>query len=503
VKNGEMPFSEDGEKGVICSLLQAPGEVASLCSNRLGPGAFYIPAHQILYDTILEWDKPGQEVDSVWLTQTLRDRNQIEECGGKETVCCLYTFVPTAANAEYYIKIILEKHQRRRAILLGRKLIDRCSDEHDEAGLGELENEFSQILHGTNGASLLNWASLLDYSQRQINNDDTLLGNRYLCRIAGMFVFAPSGIGKSVMAVQAAIEFAIGRVSFGIKPARPVKSLIIQAEDDEGDTIEMSHIVDHLKLSEAQKKQVHQNTWMEFVNDLTGHAFVRRIDQLLEERPSDLLWINPYSSYLGADIKDDRANALFLRNWLNPVLTKHGCGAIIVAHTPKTNYRDTSDWKPSDWMYAGAGAAILTNWARAVLVVDPTDTYGVFRFIAAKRAQRIGWQENQRFYAHSREEGKLLWVPADADQVALAKDSRATQPADALQIIPKLDSVKREIFYHQAKLKLHLGEKRARTFLEVLIDEGKIFEWRFPRKTGPPAIAYSQRRQPDEEDQTA
>src|SRR5260221_8790624 len=165
-----------------------------------------------------------------------------------------------------------------------------------------------------------------------------------------MFIFAPSGIGKSVIAVQAAIEFAIGRPSFGIKPRRPARSLLIQAEDDEGDTIEMTQIVDHLKLSEEQQKLVKDSTWMEFVNDSTGHAFIRVVDQFLQKRPADVLWINPYSSYLGSYIKHDKATARFFRSWLNPVLTKHRCAAVIVAHTTTTNFRDTSEWKPSDWM---------------------------------------------------------------------------------------------------------------------------------------------------------
>jgi len=82
--------------------------------------------------------------------------------------------------------------------------------------------------------------------------------------------------------------------------------------------------------------------------------------------------------------------------------------AVILHHTPKINHRgDTSDWKPSDWQYGGAGAAVLTNWARAVLVIDPTDVAGIYRFIAAKRTQRLGWKTGDQYFAHSRE-GRLL-----------------------------------------------------------------------------------------------
>ena len=83
----------------------------------------------------------------------------------------------------------------------------------------------------------------------------------------------------------------------------------------------------------------------------------------------------------------------FLRNGINPLLEKYQCAAIVVHHTPKTNFRTTENWKATDWMYAGAGAADITNWARGVLVLDPTSARGVFKLIAAKRGSRIGWED--------------------------------------------------------------------------------------------------------------
>jgi len=42
-------------------------------------------------------------------------------------------------------------------------------------------------------------------------------------------------------------------------------------------------------------------------------------------------------------------------------------------------------------MYSGSGASCLTNWARAYLVIEPTELHGVYKFIAAKRGERIAW----------------------------------------------------------------------------------------------------------------
>ncbi len=487
-----LPYSEDGEKGVLCCLILSPKEVANLCESRLRADMFYVPAHKLLYELLMKFAEEGKPTQFPLVKQAMKERGLLEEIGGPEFLNELYNFVPSAAGAGDYITILLEHYVLRRLIKAINESPEQTRNGDIKAVLADLEPDIHEIVHGGNGASPLKGASLLDYSKRKINDDDTLLGNRYLCRGGGMFIFAPSGIGKSVIAVQAAIEFAIGRPSFGIKPRRPARSLLIQAEDDEGDTIEMTQIVDHLKLSEEQQKLVKDSTWMEFVNDSTGHAFIRVVDQFLQKRPADVVWINPYSSYLGSDIKDDKANALFLRNWLNPVLTKHRCAAVIVAHTPKTNFRDTSEWKPSDWMYAGAGAAVLTNWARAVLVVDPTETHGVFRFIAAKRGQRIGWDGFEQYWAWSRDDGKLLWVSADRDQIALAKENAKSQPDDLLNLIPVLDPISQDRLYQVASKK-GIGEKKIRRFLKILEEEGKIHRHKLPRDGTKAAIGYAKK----------
>jgi hypothetical protein len=262
----------------------------------------------------------------------------------------------------------------------------------------------------------------------------------------------------------------------------------VQAEDDEGDTIEMARIVDHLDLSQEQKELVERNTWIEFVNNVTGQEFLDVLAGFLDQWPADLVWINPYTAYLGNDIKDDKANSLFLRNSLNPILTDHGCAANIIHHTPKTNFRDTTDWKQSDWMYAGAGAAVLTNWARGVIVIDPTVTTGVYRFIAAKRGKRIGWKE--RYFSHSRDSEKLLWIPSSIDEIASARNS-PKQPEELLKLIPVGEPISQAELRVLARQKLGMGQKKCDEFTAILAGKMLIIRHKIPRVGAKSAIGYS------------
>ena len=91
------------------------------------------------------------------------------------------------------------------------------------------------------------------YAAESINHQDTLLGDRYLCRTGGMLVVASSGLGKSTLSVQMGIEWSCGLPSFGIIPSRALRILIVQSEDDRGDCIEMAQMINHLGLSDDQK----------------------------------------------------------------------------------------------------------------------------------------------------------------------------------------------------------------------------------------------------------
>src|SRR3984893_12147522 len=142
-----LPFSEGGEKGVLCSLLLSPREVADICVLHLRPGAFYIPAHLIIYSLILEFGDKSKPIDFVSLKQALKDRNQLEEIGGPEYLSALYSFVPTAANAAYYIDIVREKYVLRRLISTCNRLSTQCYHQQGEIDplLDQAEKEIFAI----------------------------------------------------------------------------------------------------------------------------------------------------------------------------------------------------------------------------------------------------------------------------------------------------------------------------------------------------------------------
>lgn len=290
-------------------------------------------------------------------------------------------------------------------------------------------------------------ANSLAFAARAYEKKSCLLGERYLTRRSGMFLVAPSGQGKSTAVMQAMICWACGRPAFEIQTLDPLRIDLIQAEDDDGDLSEMARLNEYLFLTTSERELIEQNTWIETVNDKIGPKAIQIIDQILSKRPCDLLILNPYTAYLPGSIMDDEANSAFLRADLQRLANKHNCALLIVHHTPKTNFRgSTKSWSIMDWMYSGAGAAVLTNWARAILAIDPLGASGVFRFIAAKRGARIGWEEPINYFRHDVRPGVLLWSKASPSEVASAKKNGSSHPGavssqTVIESVPVLDGI--------------------------------------------------------------
>jgi hypothetical protein len=319
------------------------------------------------------------------------------------------------------------------------------------------------------------------YAERAYTPDSCLLGNRYLSRKGSMFFIGPSGQGKSTAIMQALICWSCGRAAFEIPAAFPLRILLVQAEDDDDDLTDMARVCDHLELSSEEKQLVRQNAWIETINDQIGEQAMVRIRQMLQEHPCDLLILNPYTAYLNGSIQDDEVNSRFIRSSLQSIANLHNCGLLIVHHTPKTNFRkSTEKWTAMDWIYSGAGAAVLTNWTRAVLAIDPVGESGVYKFIAAKRGARIGWKQKINYFRHDTRPGVLLWSKATEEEIngaaVAGKNAPRTMSSEQVRdIVPVLDGIRKTDLWD----KIHatgVSQRNATRVIQIALDDELITE---------------------------
>ena len=222
-------------------------------------------------------------------------------------------------------------------------------------------------------------------------NDDPaiILGDSYLCRGAGLLFAGPSGIGKSSFIMQCAILWATQLIAFGIPPRFPVKSLMVQSENDDGDLAEMRDgVLAGMDLTDEQRDTAMKNILVVTEDSRTAADFTNyTIAPLLEEHTPDLLWIDPALAYLGGETSKQKDVGYFLRNLINPLIHKAKCGCVIVHHTNKpTKGEEKSSWRAGDLAYLGSGSIEWTNWARAILCIQSIGSHTVFKLVAPNAA---------------------------------------------------------------------------------------------------------------------
>ena len=126
------PQNISAEQAALGSmLLQEDAILHSV--DILRPEDFYKKAHQIIFKCILELFEKSRGVDLVTLTEELNRINLLEEIGGVTYLTNLINSVPTAANIEYYIKIIEEKSILRNLINSATKIISMGYEEKEDA----------------------------------------------------------------------------------------------------------------------------------------------------------------------------------------------------------------------------------------------------------------------------------------------------------------------------------------------------------------------------------
>ncbi|MBA3528188.1 MAG: replicative DNA helicase, partial [Propionibacteriaceae bacterium] len=124
-----MPFSEGSsrssdrtppqdlaaEQCVLGAMLISKDAIADVVEELRGVD-FYRPAHEQVYDAILDLYGRGEPADAITVAAELTKRGEITRVGGAPYLHTLLASVPVAANAGYYAEIVREKAILRRLV---------------------------------------------------------------------------------------------------------------------------------------------------------------------------------------------------------------------------------------------------------------------------------------------------------------------------------------------------------------------------------------------------
>jgi replicative DNA helicase len=115
------PQDLDAEQSVLGGMLLSKDAIADVVEVLKGED-FYRPAHELVYQAILDLYAKGEPADPITIAAELTKRGEIARVGGASYLHTLVQSVPTAANAEYYAEIVHERAVLRRLVEAGTRI---------------------------------------------------------------------------------------------------------------------------------------------------------------------------------------------------------------------------------------------------------------------------------------------------------------------------------------------------------------------------------------------
>ena len=115
------PHNLDAEQSTLGGMLLSQEAVAEVFETVSGVD-FYAPKHELIFNAILNLFGRGEPTDVIAVTDELNKQGNLVKAGGADYLHSLTGYVPTAANAGYYAKIVADKAILRRLIEAGTRI---------------------------------------------------------------------------------------------------------------------------------------------------------------------------------------------------------------------------------------------------------------------------------------------------------------------------------------------------------------------------------------------
>ncbi len=128
------PSNIDSERAVIGSMLLDKDAVSKVL-EILFTDSFYVPSHQVIFDSMKELYIRNSPIDIVTVSDYLQSKELLDDIGGYQYLLDLSESVPTTANVEQYAKIVEEKHIRRELIKACNEIIKESYDNSETIGV--------------------------------------------------------------------------------------------------------------------------------------------------------------------------------------------------------------------------------------------------------------------------------------------------------------------------------------------------------------------------------
>ncbi|MEL6928546.1 MAG: replicative DNA helicase [Cyanobacteria bacterium J06600_6] len=121
--NNLPPASIEAEEAILGGILFDP-EAITRVGELVVKDAFYVKAHQEIYQAALSLNLKGKPTDFISVSTYLSDHDLLEQVGGTTKLAQLLNRTVSAVNVDRYANLIMEKYVRRQLITSGNEIVD-------------------------------------------------------------------------------------------------------------------------------------------------------------------------------------------------------------------------------------------------------------------------------------------------------------------------------------------------------------------------------------------
>jgi len=128
-----LPVSIEAEAAALGSMIldrECIGQVV----EQIDADAFSLPEHQYIFEAIIGLYEANSKIDLVLLRDELTHRDRLKAAGGVDYLVRVAESVPTAANVEYYVRIVKEKAMLRQLARVSYDILRQACDETGDVG---------------------------------------------------------------------------------------------------------------------------------------------------------------------------------------------------------------------------------------------------------------------------------------------------------------------------------------------------------------------------------
>ena len=220
-----LPHNLDAEKAVIGSMFLSKYALSTI-TEELEADNFYLDAHARIFEVIKYLTEMGTPIDITTVTAELDKRKILGNVGGVEYLAEIINFVPTAANAREYIKIVYNAYLRRALIEAATKIVSEGFNSTDEVGdiLDSAEKQLFDVVKNRKGTEFRSIQDVLFKAQADLEKLSAQKGEITgvptgfydLDRITSGFheneliiIAARPAMGKTAFALNLAVNMAV------------------------------------------------------------------------------------------------------------------------------------------------------------------------------------------------------------------------------------------------------------------------------------------------------